>query len=438
MQTKLIAAFHSSALGGHSGVNATYHRLKKLFIWPGMKSDVDSFVKQCQICQQSKHSHTHPSGLLQPLPIPAGVWQDLSMDFIEGLPKSEGYSVILVVVDRLTKFAHFLPVKHPYTVATIAQLFLENIVKLYGLPKSIVTDRDTIFVSHFWKQLFKLYKVDLSLSTAYHPQSDGQTKRVNQCLEMYLRCSVQDSPRTWKSWLSLAQLWYNSCFHSSLGCSPFKALYGFDPNLGLAVSTSETAPTEVSEVVEAREAHLQLLKQRLEQAQNRMKMQADRNRTDREFSVGDQVLLKLQPYTQSSVASRPYPKLAYKFFGPYKVTARIGKVAYRLELPDSSNIHPVFHISQLKPYTPNYTPVFSTLPMLTDLQAAETEPEMIRDRRLVKKGNNAIPQVLVTWSGLPKSTATWEDYHVLQARFPNAPAWGQARSPGGGGVTAMG
>ena len=149
MQTKLIAAFHSSALGGHSGVNATYHRLKKLFIWPGMKRDVDSFVKQCQICQQSKHSRTHPSGLLQPLPIPAGVWQDLSMDFIEGLPKSEGYSVILVVVDRLTKFAHFLPVKHPYTAATIAQLFLENIVKLYGLPKSIVTDRDTIFVSHF-------------------------------------------------------------------------------------------------------------------------------------------------------------------------------------------------------------------------------------------------------------------------------------------------
>ena len=137
--------------------------------------------------------------------------------------------------------------------------------------------------------------------------------------------------------------------------------------MGLAVSTSETAPTEVSEVVAAREAHLQLLKQRLEQAQNRMKTQADRNRTDREFSVGDQVLLKLQPYTQSSVASRPYPKLAYKFFGPYKVTARIGKVAYRLELPDSSNIHPVFHISQLKPYNPNYTPVFSTLPMLTDL-----------------------------------------------------------------------
>ena len=180
LQTKLISALHSSAVGGHSGVNATYHRLKKLFTWTGMKMDVDNFVKQCNICQHTKHSTAHPAGPLQPLPIPAGVWQDLSMDFIEGLPKSDGHSVILVVVDRLTKFA-----------------------------------------------------VNLSLTTAYHPQTDGQTERVNQCLEMYLRCSVQDSPTTWKSWLSLAQLWYNSSFHSSLGCSPFKALYGYEPNLGL-------------------------------------------------------------------------------------------------------------------------------------------------------------------------------------------------------------
>lgn len=172
-----------------------------------MKQDVENFVKQCSVCQHSKHSNTHPLGLLQPLPIPEGVWRDLSMDFIEGLPKSQGYSVILVVVDKLTKFAHFLPVKHPYTAASIAELFMDNVVKLHGLPNSIVTDRDTIFISNFWKQLFKLYKVNLQLNTAYHPQSDGQTERVNQCLEMYLRCSVQDAPTTWKAWLSLAELW---------------------------------------------------------------------------------------------------------------------------------------------------------------------------------------------------------------------------------------
>ena len=186
LQTKLIAACHSSAIGGHSGVTATYHRLRRHFVWKGMRNDVDSYIKQCSICQHAKHTNAHPAGLLQPLPIPSGVWKDISMDFIEGLPKSEGYSVIMVIVDRLTKYAHFIPVKHPYTAPSIAKLFLDHIVKLYGMPQSIVSDRDTIFVSSFWKELFKLYKVTLNLSTAYHPQTDGQTERVNQCLEMYL------------------------------------------------------------------------------------------------------------------------------------------------------------------------------------------------------------------------------------------------------------
>jgi hypothetical protein len=138
-----------------------------------MKQDVDSFVEQSSICQHSKHSNNHPLGLLQPLPILVGVWQDLSMDFIEGLPKSQGYNVILVVVDRFTKYAHFLPVKHPYTVHSIAQTSMDSVVKLHDIPHSIVTDRDTIFLCNFWKELFKLYKVNLQLSTAYHPQSDG-------------------------------------------------------------------------------------------------------------------------------------------------------------------------------------------------------------------------------------------------------------------------
>jgi len=172
--------------------------MKKHFAWKGTKMDVENFVKQCNICQHAKHSLQHPMGLLQPLPILGGVLQDLTMDFIEGLPKSEGYIVFLVVVDRLTKYAHFLPIRHPYTALMVAQTFLDTVVKLHGLLASIVIDRDTIFVSHFWKELFKLYRVNLQLSIAYHPQTDGQPERVNQCLEMYLRCAVHNSPKSWK------------------------------------------------------------------------------------------------------------------------------------------------------------------------------------------------------------------------------------------------
>jgi len=297
LQTKLIASFHSTAIGGHSGTAAKYQRLKNHFSWKGMKQAVESYIKQCDVCQHAKHSNTHPAFLLQPLPLPQGVWMDLSMDFLEGLPRSQGYNVIFVVVDKLTKYAHFMAVKHPYTTASIAQLFMDNVVRLHGLPQSIVSDRDTIFVSAFWKELFKLYRVKLALSTAYHPQSDGQIERINQCLEMYLRCSVQDAPTTWKSWLSLAELWYNSTFHSSLGCSPFKALYGYEPTVGATLLISpDTLPT-IADIIENRELHLQSLKQHLASAQNRMKVMADKKRVDLQFQMGDQVLLKLQPYT---------------------------------------------------------------------------------------------------------------------------------------------
>jgi hypothetical protein len=183
--------------------------------------------------------------------------------------------------------------------------------------------------------------------------------------------------------------------------------------------------------VENRELHLQSIKQHLANAQNRMKLMADRNRTDLQFQVGDQVLLKLQPYTQSSVANRPFPKLAYKYYGPYKVLERVGKVAYRLELPEGSLIHPVFHVSQLKQFVADFTPVYADLPSTTDLEAAAAVPAAILQRRLVKTGASAIPQVLIRWSSLPEASATWEDYYIVKQRYPKAPAWGQAASSAG-------
>ena len=398
---------------------------------------MDNFIKQCQVCQQAKHLHTHPQGLLQPLPIPEGAWQNISLDFIEGLPKSEGYSVILVVVDRFTKYAHFLPLKHPYSALLVARILFDSVIRPHGLPQTMVSDWDKVFTSIVWKELFRFMGVKLDLSTAYHPQTDGQTEQVNQCLEMYLRCSVGDSPAKWKSWLAQAEFWYNSTHHSVLGCSPFKALYGHEPFCGIPSQDSSTTLTTVKDFIADRQLYTVLLKEHLAKAQTHMKLAADRQRKDVVFQIGDQVLLKLQPYAQSSLVNRPFPKLAMKYFGPYAVLERIGPAAYKLDLPASSSIHPTFHVSQLKAYTPDHTPVFSELPPMVSLDGSDVVPEAILDRRLVKKGNNAILQVLIKWTKLTSTSATWEDHYIIQQRFPDALAWGQASSPGVADVTVV-
>lgn len=151
LQTKPVNAFHASAVGGHSGVTATYQRVKKRFAWHGLKQVVEDFVRQCAVCQHAKHEHIKTCGLLQPLPVPTEPWHDLTMDFIGGLPAPEGYEVIMVVVDRFTKYAHFVPLRHPFTAATVARAFWDNIIKLHGVPHSIVSDRDRIYTSNIWR-----------------------------------------------------------------------------------------------------------------------------------------------------------------------------------------------------------------------------------------------------------------------------------------------
>jgi hypothetical protein len=176
LRHNLFLALHSSAVGGHSGTRATLHKIKKIFFWPGMKKDVETLVSQCPICQRSKHEHCHYPGLLDPLPVPDMAWTHISMDFVEGLPKSQGKDIIMVIVDRFTKYAHFVAVSHPYSVETVAQAFIDHVVKLHGPPLCIVSDRDRIFTSAMWKSIFKSLKVQLRFSSSYHPQSDGQAK----------------------------------------------------------------------------------------------------------------------------------------------------------------------------------------------------------------------------------------------------------------------
>ena len=184
----LLQEFHATPQGGHSGFYKTYRRIATNVYWMGMKGTIQEYVRSCDICQRQKYMATAPGGLLQPLPIPEQIWDDISMDFITGLPKSRGYEAILVVVDRLSKYSHFIPLKHPYTARSIADVFCKEIVKLHGVPVSIVSDRDPVFVSGFWKELFRMQGTQLKMSSAYHPESDGQTEVVNRCLETYLMC----------------------------------------------------------------------------------------------------------------------------------------------------------------------------------------------------------------------------------------------------------
>lgn len=191
---KILEEHHSTPVAGHQGVVKAYHQIKKGFYWQGLKKDVEVFISECVVCQQNKFETISSPGLLQPLPISQQVWHDVSMDFIVGLPNYHGKTVIMVVVDRLTKYAHFIALSHPYTTTSVAQVFIDNVLKLHGLPSSIMSDRDLIFVSAFWKELFKLQGTKLCMSPGYHPQSDGQSEVMNRCLEIYLRCFVGRQP----------------------------------------------------------------------------------------------------------------------------------------------------------------------------------------------------------------------------------------------------
>jgi len=199
LRQRVLSLVHSA---GHEGVQKTLQRLRADFFIPHDRQLVQEFVCACPTCQRNKTPTQRPAGLLQPLEVPSQVWADISMDFVEGLPKVGGKSVILTVVDRFSKYAHFIALSHPYTASTVARAFFDGIVRLHGFPTSIVSDRDPVFKSHMWRNLFKMAGVQLRFSMAFHPQTDGQSEIVNKVLAMYLRCATGDRPRAWVDWLA--------------------------------------------------------------------------------------------------------------------------------------------------------------------------------------------------------------------------------------------
>jgi len=418
-QHQVLEFIHSNPTAGHSGYHNIVHRAKANFYWPGMRKDIKLFVRECPVCQANKSESMASPGLLQPLPIPNRVWSVISMDFIEGLPVSKGFSVIFVVVDRLTKYGHFVPLAHPYSASTVAQVFMANILKLHGLPSTIVSDRDPVFTNTFWKELFHLQGISLAFSSTYHPQSDGQTEALNKCLETYLRCYASTKPKSWSDWLPLAEWWYNTNHHSATGFTSFEALYGYPPPTLLFYVPGTAANLAVDSQLRDRTTTISLLREHLHVAQNRMKTQADRHRTERVFAEGDWVYLRLQPYRQKSLALRKNLNLSPRFYNPFQILSRIGSVAYKLALPAEARIHPVFHVSYLKKKLGQSSSPISTLPPVDAAGELCPEPDHIVDRRLIKKHGRAVTEVLIRWKGATSKNDLWELLWTLQSQFPH-------------------
>jgi len=223
----ILREAHDLAYSIHPGSTKMYLDLKEKYWWYGLKRDVAEYVAICDTCQRVKAEHQRPTGLLQPMKIPEWKWEEVGMDFIVGLPCTQsGYDSIWVIVDRLTKVAHFIPVKTTYTGVKLAKLYMQRIVCLHGVPKKIVSDRGTQFTSHFWKKLHESMDTKLNFSSAYHPQTDGQTERTNQILEDMLRACALQYGTSWDKSLCYVEFSYNNSYQKSLKMAPFEALYG--------------------------------------------------------------------------------------------------------------------------------------------------------------------------------------------------------------------
>jgi len=348
-----------------------------------------------------------------PLPIPTGVWTDIALDFVEALPHVGGKSVILTVVDRFSKYCHFIPLAHPYSAESVAQAFFRDIVRLHGVPQSMVSDRDPVFTSTFWRELMRLVGTRLHMMMAFHPRSNGQSEAANRVIVMYLRCFTGDRPRQWLRWLPWADYIYNMAYQTSLQDTPFRVVYDWDPPIR-SYERGETRVATVAKNMEERDAFLQDVRYRLEQAQKVQKHHYDKLHHPVAYKVGDWALLRLRQRAASSLSQPTAGKLKPRYFGPYRVAELINDVAVRLELPPRARVHDVFHVGVLKKFVGLPPDAPPPLPAIHH-GAITPEPERALRTRLAR----GVRQVLVHWKGEPAASATWEDLDSFHDKYPS-------------------
>src|SRR6185369_5885441 len=417
LQTLLLQEHHDINTAGHLGIDKTYESISRNFYWPKMIKDVKKYIGSCDTCQRNKGTNQQPAGLLQPLAIPNQRWEQISMDFITQLPTTQqGHDAIFVVVDRLTKRAHFIPTHTSVTAPEVATLFLNTIFKDHGIPRTIISDRDARFTSHFWKALFQKLGTKLAMSTAFHPQTDGQTERTNRTLEEMLRAYVSYKQNNWDKYLALAEFAYNNSKQTSTKFTPFELDAGQHPLTPITLTTKTLTSVETTnEFLNQWKTMMEIAKDNLMLAQQHQTEQANKHRRYEEYNVGDKVLLSTRHINNPVDKNRPTRKLSPKFIGPYRIIKKVSVTAYKLDLPNTFRIHPVFHISLLKPYheTSDFSRTVPPPPIFVpENQQEEYEVETILDKKIVKNKK----QYLVKWLGYPLHDATWEPVeHLVNA-----------------------
>jgi deoxyuridine 5'-triphosphate nucleotidohydrolase len=410
----VFTTLHSAPTAGHQGIKPTIDLVTRYYYWPELKRDVTSWVTQCDLCQKNKNFPSKKSGKLQPNEIPTRPWEIVSMDFLTGLPESEGYDAILVVVDRFSKMIRLIRCTKQVNAYALARLCWDNVWKDFGLPCKILSDRGPQFASNFIKAHNEMLGITTALSTSYHPQTDGQSERMIQEVQKTLRMYVNHFQNDWSSKLSLVEFASNNAIKSSTGYTPFYLVSGQHPNPGnIPKDLSSRCPSAeefVEGLREAREqAHLSLSK-----AAEQMKKFADRNRKEApSFSIGDKVLLDSSNYP----TERPSRKLTERRFGPFKIIEKLSDLNYRLELPDTWKLPTnVFHVDQLRKYheDPDH-PNFTNPPPELVKENPEYEVEEILDAefRQQKGSKKRTLHFLVKWVGYHSKDNTWEPYvHV--------------------------
>ncbi|GJU11743.1 putative reverse transcriptase domain-containing protein [Tanacetum coccineum] len=399
----------------HLGADKMYYDMRDLYWWPGMKRDIAEYVSRCLMCSKIKSEHQKPLGLLQQPKILEWKWEKITMDLITKLPRSSsGYDAIWVIVDRLTKSTHFLPIREDYKTEKLARIYINEIVARHGVPVSIISDHDGRFTSHLWQALQKALGTKLHMSTAYHPETDGPI----QTLEDMLRACVMDFGGSWDTHLPLVEFSYNNSYHTSIKCAPFKALYGRkcrSPVIWTEVGESQLIRPEIMQ--ETTKKIIQI-KERLKMGRSRQKSYADKRRKPLEFKVGDRVLLKVSPW-KGVVQFGNKGKLAPRYVGPFEIVESVGLVAYRLKLPQELRcIHDRIHLSNLKNCfaEPDVQVPLEEIEIDENLRFVEELIEIL-ERDVKKLKQRRIPLVKVCWNSWQGPEFTWEREDQFQKKF---------------------